>query len=322
VTGEVVRALLDQRFSHLEIQVVVGTSNPHLQSIEAQIEGRGNFRVLSSAWSMATLMADADFAIGAGGQMTWERAFLALPTLAIPIADNQVAALRSAAALGLVCLWDLPLTKEHKTFLNVIPDLFEALSRICTQVETLHSSFRENGAELISSLVCGQGCNFNFRLRQPRLEDEELFWAFFRDSDGKRYSFRDRSGVSRERHGKCFGEYFDRDARRVMYVVENEFGKVGQVKFVLTPTGWEIDLTISAQLRGCGLASLMLRQAIEEMGDSSHTPYWARVHRSNLASRCVFAGLGFKEHHTTDQSDFKFFRLDETYARSDSPCRK
>jgi UDP-2,4-diacetamido-2,4,6-trideoxy-beta-L-altropyranose hydrolase len=92
VTGEVVEALLDERFSHLEMQVVVGQSNPHLQSIEAQIEGRGNFHVLTDVQNMAQLMAESDFAIGGGGTMLWERAYLALRSVVIPLAENQRAA--------------------------------------------------------------------------------------------------------------------------------------------------------------------------------------------------------------------------------------
>jgi hypothetical protein len=92
VTGEVIEALLDERFSHLEIQVVVGQSNPHLQSIEAQIEGRGNFHVLTDVQNMAQLMAESDFAIGGGGTMLWERAYLALRSVVIPLAENQTAA--------------------------------------------------------------------------------------------------------------------------------------------------------------------------------------------------------------------------------------
>jgi UDP-2,4-diacetamido-2,4,6-trideoxy-beta-L-altropyranose hydrolase len=89
VTGKVVEALKDKAFSKLEIDVVVGPSNPHARSIEGQISGRANFHLLQDAPNMAELMADADFAIGGGGAMTWERWFMKLPSLVLPIAPNQ-----------------------------------------------------------------------------------------------------------------------------------------------------------------------------------------------------------------------------------------
>ncbi|MFL9599001.1 UDP-2,4-diacetamido-2,4,6-trideoxy-beta-L-altropyranose hydrolase, partial [Aeromonas veronii] len=46
--------------------------------------------LLRESHRMAVLMAEHDLAIGAAGGMTWERACLGLPTLAVPIVDNQV----------------------------------------------------------------------------------------------------------------------------------------------------------------------------------------------------------------------------------------
>ncbi|WP_273543515.1 glycosyltransferase, partial [Aeromonas veronii] len=45
--------------------------------------------LLRQSDQMAQLMQQHDFAIGAAGGMTWERACLGLPTLAVPIVDNQ-----------------------------------------------------------------------------------------------------------------------------------------------------------------------------------------------------------------------------------------
>jgi spore coat polysaccharide biosynthesis predicted glycosyltransferase SpsG len=39
---------------------------------------------------MAQLMADSDLAVGAAGGSAWERCCLGLPSLIIPIADNQL----------------------------------------------------------------------------------------------------------------------------------------------------------------------------------------------------------------------------------------
>jgi UDP-2,4-diacetamido-2,4,6-trideoxy-beta-L-altropyranose hydrolase len=55
----------------------------------------------------AALMAEADFAVGAGGASTWERACLGLPTLAVILADNQRAMIRRMAAAGVLLAVDL-----------------------------------------------------------------------------------------------------------------------------------------------------------------------------------------------------------------------
>ena len=53
---------------------------------------------------MAELMQKADIAIGGGGATSWERATLGLPTLAWPIADNQVNILKDLEKYGAVKL--------------------------------------------------------------------------------------------------------------------------------------------------------------------------------------------------------------------------
>lgn len=67
---------------------------------------------------MATQLASADFAIGAAGGMTWERCCIGIPTVAVPIVDNQVfndeviAQYRLAERLTLAQLAQ-PLAIEH-----------------------------------------------------------------------------------------------------------------------------------------------------------------------------------------------------------------
>ena len=51
---------------------------------------------------MASLMVEADFAVGAVGTTSWERCCLGLPTLAVTTADNQRQIARSLAVAGAV----------------------------------------------------------------------------------------------------------------------------------------------------------------------------------------------------------------------------
>jgi UDP-2,4-diacetamido-2,4,6-trideoxy-beta-L-altropyranose hydrolase len=84
----------------LEIDVVVGLSNPHGDSVAALCRELPRAALHRGADNMAQLMARADLAIGAGGVMCWERCCLGLPTVAVDIATNQVGALTALAAAG------------------------------------------------------------------------------------------------------------------------------------------------------------------------------------------------------------------------------
>jgi UDP-2,4-diacetamido-2,4,6-trideoxy-beta-L-altropyranose hydrolase len=67
-------------------------------------------RVHSDVRNMATLMAEADLAVGAAGTSSWERCCLGLPSLIVITADNQsliASALMEAGAAKLLGRWDV-----------------------------------------------------------------------------------------------------------------------------------------------------------------------------------------------------------------------
>ncbi|MEK9753126.1 MAG: UDP-2,4-diacetamido-2,4,6-trideoxy-beta-L-altropyranose hydrolase, partial [Rhodospirillaceae bacterium] len=74
------------------VDVVIGGGGRGMARIHAAAAEVGPLvRVLSDVEDMATLMADADLAIGAGGTTSWERCALGLPALIVVVADNQAA---------------------------------------------------------------------------------------------------------------------------------------------------------------------------------------------------------------------------------------
>ncbi len=91
-TVKTLQALKELDLSDVEIDVVVGAMNPRRVEIEHLCAELTNVTYHCQISHMAQLMMKADIAIGAGGATTWERCFLGLPTLAIVIADNQLAA--------------------------------------------------------------------------------------------------------------------------------------------------------------------------------------------------------------------------------------
>jgi UDP-2,4-diacetamido-2,4,6-trideoxy-beta-L-altropyranose hydrolase len=91
----------------LDVTVVMGGGAPHLGAVRAQAEQWGA-RLVVDAPDMAALMAAADLAIGASGSTAWERCCLALPTLALVIADNQREAAAALAAAGAAEVVDAP----------------------------------------------------------------------------------------------------------------------------------------------------------------------------------------------------------------------
>jgi UDP-2,4-diacetamido-2,4,6-trideoxy-beta-L-altropyranose hydrolase len=102
VTGQVLTSLLEAALPpSLEIDVVMGASSPHLDSIQrqvAQLPFRATVSVNVS--DMAYRMCMADLSIGAAGGTSWERCCLGVPTVLVILADNQVAGARALEQVG------------------------------------------------------------------------------------------------------------------------------------------------------------------------------------------------------------------------------
>lgn len=101
-TGETAKALrsLDQLENAVRADVVVGAGNPQRSEIEAWCRARTGLDFHCQIDNMATLMSEADLALGAGGATTWERCFLGLPALVVSVAANQVDVTRAVARAG------------------------------------------------------------------------------------------------------------------------------------------------------------------------------------------------------------------------------
>lgn len=77
----------------LQIRVVVGVGNPHLQDIKRTIKKSKSistkFRIDYNPPSIPKIMSWADFAISAGGSTVWELAIMRLPSLILVTDKNQ-----------------------------------------------------------------------------------------------------------------------------------------------------------------------------------------------------------------------------------------
>lgn len=83
------------------IIVVMGENAPWLDVVRQQADSlHWRTNVLVNISDMAQRMADSDLAIGAGGSSAWERCCLGLPSVVVPIAENQRSNCSALSRLG------------------------------------------------------------------------------------------------------------------------------------------------------------------------------------------------------------------------------
>ncbi|MBU2699163.1 UDP-2 [Sporomusaceae bacterium BoRhaA] len=82
------------------VDIIAGGANRCQAEIKARCETHSNYHYYDYVSNMAQMMQRADLMIGAGGTTTWERCYMALPSLTIVVADNQRETTQAVAKAG------------------------------------------------------------------------------------------------------------------------------------------------------------------------------------------------------------------------------
>jgi UDP-2,4-diacetamido-2,4,6-trideoxy-beta-L-altropyranose hydrolase len=110
----------------LAVDVVAGSSNPHLAALAARCAALPNTDLHVDARNMAELFARADLGLGAGGSASLERCCMGLPALLIVTAANQmqstVAFDKLEAAINLGLLKDIRIEEVRSRVSALLAD--------------------------------------------------------------------------------------------------------------------------------------------------------------------------------------------------------
>jgi UDP-2,4-diacetamido-2,4,6-trideoxy-beta-L-altropyranose hydrolase len=105
VTHRVVRALIDI-LDDGRLDIVLGHDAPSIPALTEMARDDRRLHLWVDTAEMASLMADADIAIGAGGSSVWERATVGLPSVTVILAENQRAMVGQMAEASLTLAVD------------------------------------------------------------------------------------------------------------------------------------------------------------------------------------------------------------------------
>lgn len=117
-TGPVIQAL--GRIEGIEsVDIVIGEQHPFKKEIISKCANY-DFKLHIQTEKIAELITRSDFAIGASGSTTWERCCLGLPSLAIPIAENQKAIAIGAKILKVHDLLEIETDVETEIYTRLM----------------------------------------------------------------------------------------------------------------------------------------------------------------------------------------------------------
>lgn len=125
-TTKALQAIALLRLDGISVDAVVGATNPHKETVQEFCSAHSGFTFHCQTERMALLMANADLAIGAGGSATWERCAVALPSIVLTVADNQVPSTQIMAKEGRLLYLGDQAEVSAKMIAQQICSLFEA----------------------------------------------------------------------------------------------------------------------------------------------------------------------------------------------------
>jgi len=284
VTMTVIDAL--RQLDDIEAVIVAGAHNPHAGVLEEAVRGT-NIRLERNVTSMAESMAWADVAVSAAGSTCWELAFMGLPALVIPIAENQQPVAERLDAAGVAIR-------------IASGDLLQTLPKLMADEERRGAMSRRGRA-----LVDGEGARrvvdqltLGLSLRPVRENDCRLLWEWTNDPAVRAASF-SPDEIAWEEHAAWFRKRTSDPACLMFMAVDGET-PVGQIRYEIDGETAVVSISVSPSCRGRGRGTGIIRAGSEEL--FAATPVSridAYLKPDNAASAHAFRKAGFAGAETT-----------------------
>ncbi len=98
------KVLAKKIFENIQIDIVLGESNPNIKEINALASRRKKTKIYVQTSEIDKIMSKCDLAIASGGVNTWERLCLGLNSLVITVAENQIESMKNLEREGVIKL--------------------------------------------------------------------------------------------------------------------------------------------------------------------------------------------------------------------------
>ena len=289
-TLRVIRALSGLPKS-IEVDALLGSAAPHREAVTAAL-GAG-MRLHVDPENLVSLFADADLAIGAAGSTSFERAILGLPSILIPVADNQrfiVQAFGAAKAAEVLSADALDRPAEFVAQVRQFADdgdkraeMSQAAARMIDGRGTLRLL-----AAVAGTYIGANGATIELRAAEP--EDEDWLFELQLQPATRRYAL-DRNLPKPEGHKRWLASTLA-DPERLLGIVVVTGEPAGMIRLdriSSKPVTFQVSIAIDErkQRLGIGRAALELARGIAPAAE-----FVATVLPENRASRALFSAAG------------------------------
>jgi len=107
---KVLQALNNSKIKFKKINLIIGKKDINFKRICSIVNKLQNVKIFTTTKNISYLMENTDLGIGAAGSMTWERAYLGIPSIVSIISKNQELVAKSMQKKG--CVYNVGWTKN------------------------------------------------------------------------------------------------------------------------------------------------------------------------------------------------------------------
>jgi UDP-2,4-diacetamido-2,4,6-trideoxy-beta-L-altropyranose hydrolase len=305
VTEKILKALSLNELKNLEVDLVIGKNFQFRESLIKKAKARNRTNIYENLDSLASLIMQADAAIGAGGGSLWERMCLGLPSFVISIAENQIPGCLALNDAGLI--YYMGEGKEIE-ITNIAFNISKYLSKINEVNKMIFSNqILVDGRGTERVILALKSINqVNLQIRTAKIEDLQTYFDWANDPVVRQNAI-NTEPIDFEVHLNWF-ENKIQESNCALFVMLADNLPIGQVRFEFANGVASIDYSIEKFMRGLGLASWLVERAIDKLDKSLVHEVRALVKISNKASINVFNKLRFEVDHNNSTSELICFK--------------
>ena len=282
--------LCNSKYSHFDIDLVVGVQSHCYPDVLSVSQSHTNINVHTFVPSLASLIASADFAIGALGTTSWERICLRLYALVVSLADNQLSLANLLASNNFI---------HYIGHASELTD--EALALAIDQYLSNSTS-----SQIPYGLVDGYGCHrfvsavvgpaFPISLREAVELDEFLLFSWTNEPS-VRSNCLSTDLIPFEDHCSWFASVLS-SSNRLLLIAEDSFKcPVAQLRYDISQCQRSslFSFSIDPAFRGFKLSPHLLRLSLDYLSEycPSVTTIRAQVKHHNYARFSLLSVIWF-----------------------------
>jgi UDP-2,4-diacetamido-2,4,6-trideoxy-beta-L-altropyranose hydrolase len=291
LTSLALHVLLKPGLDQLDVDVVVGSGNPHQEEIKLLIARHPKASLFVQVDHISDLMMRSDLALGGGGATTWERMVVGLPSVVVTVAENQLAATQDLHSDGyLHWIGNSEQVGEGEVY-SALLDVIGQVEHLWEQASRGQQLVAVDGARRIARLLINGPDPAQLIVREATLSDCLLYWYWVNDPTVRESAFQ-QEPISWESHQRWFQQKLD-DPNTVLLLIEAGYGSVGQVRFEREGSCHTISFSLGRLFRGYRLGKVILSSAIEFFRQKRCCTLVGDVKILNTSSIRVFEQLGF-----------------------------